>query len=225
MIYLNTSQDGACEEGRLGFLLEKGEIFYSSKLSFNLLIFMTSCNNLITCTVSSPLTFPTHWTSHLRFKADLKLWTGSRPRASISRSMNSTCRVSCYFLCVCLYVLSFNLIQSLWVYTRLADPVAYDLFACVCICILEHGCVYVCLFFHLIRLLWVSTRLADTVALDTLVDLPRLTHLTDQRWDLPLLSTSTTSWLSYSTYLYLDFQFCSVTILKEHSAGKSATVV
>ena len=122
MIYLNTSQDGACEEGRLGFLLEKGEIFYSSKLSFNLLIFMTSCNNLITCTVSSPLTFPTHWTSHLRFKADLKLWTGSRPRASISRSMNSTCRVSCYFLCVCLYVLSFNLIGSLWVYTRLADP-------------------------------------------------------------------------------------------------------
>ena len=46
MIYLNTSQDGACEEGRLGFLLEKGEIFYSSKLSFNL-IFKTSCNNLI----------------------------------------------------------------------------------------------------------------------------------------------------------------------------------
>ena len=103
------------------------------------------------------------------------------------------------------------MIRSLWVYTKLVDPGAYNLFACVCICILEHGCVCVCLFLHLIRLLWVSTRLADAVALDTLVDLPRLTHLTEQRWDLPLVSTTTTSWLSYSTYLHLDFQFCSVT--------------
>ena len=83
---------------------------------------------------------------------------------------------------------------------------AYDLFACVCICILEHGCVYVCLFFHLIRLLWVSTRLADAVALETLVDLPRLAHFTEQRSYLSLLSTNTTSWLPYSNFLYLDFQ-------------------
>ena len=104
MIYLNTSQDDACEEGRLGFLLEKGEIFNSSKLSVNLLIFMTSCNNLITCTVSSPPAFPTHWTSNLGFKADdvadLTLWTGWRPRASISLSKNRTCYFPAIFLCL-----------------------------------------------------------------------------------------------------------------------------
>ena len=109
MIYLNTSQDDACEEGRLGFLLEKGEIFNSSKLSVNLLIFKTSCNNLITCTVSSPPAFPTHWTSHLRFKADvanLTLYTGSRPRASISLSKNGTCYFPAIFVLFCLFCLS-----------------------------------------------------------------------------------------------------------------------
>ena len=110
MIYLNTSPDDACEEGRLGFLLEKREIFYFSKLSFNL-IFMTSCNNLITCTVSSPPAFPTHWTSQLRFKADvvavLTLYTGSRPRASISLSKNRTCyfpAIFCVFFLFCLSI-------------------------------------------------------------------------------------------------------------------------